>query len=170
MGRSRCVLFLIFFSRMRILFVCLGNICRSPLAEAIFVAKVNEKGLGERFFADSCGTSSYNLGCEPDPRTLGNAKSNGVKMDHIARRLTPADFDLFDKILVMDRQNLRDAMALADRLHHSKIVLMRSFDPLGPGEVPDPYYGTDKDFQEVFEILERSVGNLLNHLTDSPQD
>lgn len=149
---------------MRILFVCLGNICRSPLAEAIFQSKVSRLDLADRFFVDSCGTSNYNLGCEPDPRTAANAKKNGVSVHHIARQLEPEDFAAFDKILVMDRRNLRDAMSVSNEQYHSKISLVRDFDPLGPGDVPDPYYGTEKDFQAVFEILDRTVDNLLSDL------
>jgi protein-tyrosine phosphatase len=151
---------------MRVLFVCLGNICRSPLAEAIFVSRVTELGHSSRFQVDSCGTSNYNIGCEPDSRTLSNAKRNGVSMNHIARRLERADFERFDRILVMDRNNLREAIAVSDPVHHKKIMLMREFDPVGPGDVPDPYYGTERDFQEVFEILDRSVSSLLAKLTE----
>ncbi|MBL7847472.1 MAG: low molecular weight phosphotyrosine protein phosphatase [Cyclobacteriaceae bacterium] len=149
---------------MRVLFVCLGNICRSPLAEALFVHKIASLGLHDRIQADSCGTSNYNIGNGPDPRTLKNALRNGVSMDHTARQISVTDFDEFDHILVMDKQNLRNTLAVADNRHHSKITLMRSFDPMGPGEVPDPYYGGEKDFQEVFEILERSVEGFLQEI------
>lgn len=149
---------------MRVLFVCLGNICRSPLAEALFIHKIASLGIHHHFHADSCGTSNYNIGNGPDPRTLKNALRNGVKMNHNARQLSPRDFEDFDRILVMDNQNMRNTLAVAETRHHSKIMLMRSFDPLGPGEVPDPYYGGEKDFQEVFEILERSVEGFLQAL------
>lgn len=149
---------------MRVLFVCLGNICRSPLAEALFVHKISSLGLHDRFHADSCGTSNYNIGDGPDPRTLKNALRNGVRMDHTARQISLGDFEEFDRILVMDHQNMRNTLAVAATRHHAKIMLMRSFDPLGPGEVPDPYYGSDKDFQEVFEILERSVEGFLQDI------
>jgi protein-tyrosine phosphatase len=147
---------------MRILFVCLGNICRSPLAEAIFLQKARSRGL--RIEADSCGTSNYNLGDEPDPRTLRNASKNGVEVRHVARQLTSSDFSSFDRILVMDQNNLRNSLAIADPEHHHKVILIRTFDPNGEGDVPDPYYGGEDDFQEVFEMLDRCVEGLLQDL------
>lgn len=153
---------------MRLLFVCLGNICRSPLAEALFVHKTAALGQSGRFHADSCGTSNYNVGDTPDHRTVKNAWKNGVKMQHIARQLRREDFASFDKILVMDRQNLKQALSLSDPAHHPKIVMMRTFDPMGEGDVPDPYYGSEQDFQEVFEILDRSVDGLIQHLVKKP--
>jgi len=149
---------------MQVLFVCLGNICRSPLAEALLVHKITERGLREKFHVDSCGTSNYNLGDGPDHRTLKNARQNGVPMYHIARQLTAEDIERFDRILVMDRKNLRNVHAVSDPAHHAKIMMMRSFDPQGEGEVPDPYYGGEQDFQDVFDILDRSVEGLLDAL------
>lgn len=87
-------------------------------------------------------------------------------MMHTARQLSPHDFEVFDRILVMDNNNLRHALSISDPRHHAKVLLMRSFDPLGGGDVPDPYYGSEADFQEVFEILDRSVEALVNHLAD----
>ena len=152
---------------MRICFVCLGNICRSPLAEAIFLHKARARGLQDHFEADSCGTSNYNLGDGPDPRTLLNASRNGVEVKHIARQLTPSDIIAFDRILVMDRSNLRGTLALSNPQHHHKITLIRTFDPNGEGDVPDPYYGNEEDFQEVFEMLDRCVEGLFRSLESS---
>lgn len=149
---------------MRILFVCLGNICRSPLAEAIFIHKTKAEGISGNFEVDSCGTSNYNIGDGPDPRTLANAARNGVTMNHVARQISRKDFEYYDRIVVMDNQNFRNAMAVADVAHHSKIVMMRSFDPVGQGDVPDPYYGNENGFQEVFEILDRAVEGLIKQL------
>jgi protein-tyrosine phosphatase len=148
---------------MRILFVCLGNICRSPLAEAIFVHKARSRGL-DHFEVDSCGTSNYNLGYGHDPRTLRNAIKNGVTVEHVARQLTPRDLSGFDRVLVMDKSNLRATLGVADQRDHHKIMLIRAFDPNGEGEVPDPYYGGEEDFQEVFEMLDRCVEGLLSDL------
>ncbi len=150
---------------MRVLFVCLGNICRSPLAEAIFQHRLTAKGLSKRFQADSCGTSNYNLGDGPDQRTIANAARNGVTMTHTARQISGEDLDYYDHILVMDSQIYRSVLSLAAPAQHSKILMMRTFDPLGPGDVPDPYWGDEDDFQEVFEMLERSVTGLIAHLT-----
>lgn len=150
---------------MKVLFVCLGNICRSPLAEAIFKHKLNGSPLKGRIEADSCGTAGYHIGELPDHRTRANAKKNGVPMDHRGRQLVPSDLEDFDYILAMDKSNLQNIMRLenADRFHH-KIHLMRSFDPEPGEEVPDPYYGGEEGFQQVFEILDRSITHFINDI------
>jgi len=154
---------------MNILFVCLGNICRSPLAEAIFLHKIGEKGLEDAYKADSCGTSNYYIGDPPDPRTIRNALKNGVEMHHVCRQVSFADLENFDLILPMDKSNYFTILNLKDALLHAhKIVLMREYDTQGTGEdVPDPYSGTERDFQEVFEILDRSIDGLIVHLQKS---
>lgn len=146
----------------KVLFVCLGNICRSPLAEAIFVHKVKAKGLAHQYYAESCGTANYHIGHQPDHRTIKNAEKNGVLIDHLGRQLCTDDFEKFDEILVMDRSNFNNTLRVAG-VHRAKVKLMRSFDPQGPDEeVPDPYYGEEKDFQNVFDILERSIEAYLD--------
>lgn len=146
----------------KVLFVCLGNICRSPLAEAIFHHKVKSKGLSDVYYAESCGTANYHIGDAPDHRTIRNALKNGVAINHVGRQLCTDDFEKFDEIFVMDRSNYNNALRIAG-IHHGKVKLMRSFDPNGKDEeVPDPYYGEEKDFQNVFEILERSIERYLN--------
>jgi len=150
----------------RILFVCLGNICRSPLAKSIFNHKIKEAGLVNIFECDSCGTSNYHIGSAPDERTIKNSLKNGVQINHAARQLTDQDFKTFDLILAMDKSNYDNILQLpsaSDNLH--KIKMMREFDPLERGDVPDPYYGEEKDFQQVFDILHRSVENLLQKHT-----
>jgi len=142
---------------MKVLFVCLGNICRSPMAEAIFNHKANQL-----LRADSCGTAAYHIGDEPDPRTLKVLKKHGIVCDHVGRQLAKEDFEKFDLILAMDKANLQDILRAGKNYSH-KVKLMREYDPQGPGEVPDPYYGGDKDFQEVFDILERSIETLINN-------
>ena len=146
--------------------MCLGNICRSPLAEAIFKHKLQKKGL-ERFFdVDSCGTSNYHIGDPPDPRTIANARKNGVSIEHCGRQFIIEDLHHYDYIMAMDHSNLRNILRLLEyEGHRDKVMLMREFDPLGKGEeVPDPYYGGEKNFQEVFVILDRSPENFLLHL------
>lgn len=148
--------------RKKVLFVCLGNICRSPLAEAVFNHYVQQQGLD--FISDSCGTANYHVGDAPDPRTIRVAHQHGVSIQHSGRQLALRDFDEFDLILAMDSDNYRTILALAGSATHPKVKLMREFDPTGNGNVPDPYYGGPQDFQEVFDILSRSMGNLLHHL------
>jgi protein-tyrosine phosphatase len=153
-------------ARKKILFVCLGNICRSPLAEAVFKHKVKAKGLDHLFEIDSCGTGNYHIGDPPDPRTIANAKKNGVVIEHLGRQLCDDDLAYFDVILAMDNKNLRSILSLrsAEEYMH-KVKLMREFDPSEKGgEVPDPYYGGEKNFQEVFEMLDRTADALLNEL------
>lgn len=151
---------------MKVLFVCLGNICRSPLAEALFVHKIRTRGLADLFEADSCGTSNYNVGDGPDHRTLNNALRNGVEVNHVARQLTVKDMGYFDRILVMDSKNHEHVLSMIEPAHRGKVMMMRHFDPAGAGDVPDPYWGEEENFQEVFEILDRSVSRLVDKLLE----
>jgi len=150
----------------RILFVCLGNICRSPLAEALFKHHVKDRQIQHFFEADSCGTSNYHIGDIPDRRTIANATRNGVQIDHRARQLSESDLESFDLILAMDHSNLRNIMRLSNASQFAhKVKLMREYDPFPEGkEVPDPYHGDERDFQEVFDILHRSTSALVDAL------
>jgi protein-tyrosine phosphatase len=149
---------------MKILFVCLGNICRSPLAEAIFKERLRQQELDHLFEADSCGTSNYNIGDDPDPRTVRSARQYHIPIVHKARQFTPADGHNFDLILAMDNANYQHIINITHAANHDKVRLMRSYDPLENGNVPDPYYGNEKDFDEVFKILERAIDALIREL------
>jgi protein-tyrosine phosphatase len=150
----------------KILFVCLGNICRSPLAEAIFVHKIKELGLDSDFVAQSCATSDYQIGDPPDPRTIRNGLEHGIEINHVCRQLSAKDLDSFDYVLAMDQSNLRNIMSLPNAVgNRHKIGLMRTYDYSGKNlDVPDPYHGNDKDFQEVFDILDRSIESFIRLL------
>lgn len=151
--------------KIKVLFVCLGNICRSPLAEAIFKHKIKSRGLTEKIEADSCGTSNYHIGDQPDPRTLANAERNGVVIDHCGRQLSVDDLADFDYVLAMDHSNLRNILRLpGSEAYEQKVQLLRNFDPLEKGEVPDPYYGGEQGFQNVFEMLDRTMESFVDHL------
>ena len=147
----------------KIVFVCLGNICRSPLAEAIFKHKIKEKNLHVYLEADSCGTANYHVGDSPDPRTIANAKKNGVVIEHLGRQLSENDLEYYDIILAMDQSNYQNILRLSNSaIHRKKIKLMREYDSVGKdNDVPDPYYGGEKNFQEVFEILDRSMDQFI---------
>jgi protein-tyrosine phosphatase len=153
--------------KVKVLFVCLGNICRSPLAEAIFKDKIKRRGFDSWIEADSCGTSNYHIGDTADPRTIANAIRNGITIDHLGRQLCVDDLNDFDYILAMDSSNHVNILRLADSdQHKNKVQLMREYDPHGKGDVPDPYYGGEKGFQEVFDILDRTMENFLKHLEE----
>lgn len=144
----------------------MGNICRSPLAEALFVKKLKEKQLFNEIEVDSCGTGGYHIGESPDHRTITNAKMNGVVLDHKARQFDKSDFRKFDYIIVMDNANKQVVERLDDTNQFTnKIFLFRDFDENGKGQdVPDPYFGGEEGFQQVFEILDRTTDNFLNHI------
>jgi protein-tyrosine phosphatase len=154
--------------KTKVLFVCLGNICRSPLAEAIFKHKIKEKELESYVEAESCGTANYHVGDAPDPRTISNAFKNGVMIQHHGRQLKSYDLEYFDFIFAMDESNYQNIIRLDNTGEHGhKISLMREFDPAGTGDVPDPYHGTERNFQEVFEILNRTIDNFIRHFQEN---
>jgi protein-tyrosine phosphatase len=154
---------------VRVCFVCLGNICRSPTAEGIFRALVTDAGLSDRIQAESAGTADYHVGELPDPRSRREAASRGVRLESRARQFAPDDFRTFDLVVAMDRANARALRGLARRPEErEKVVLLRSFDPSAARaeelDVPDPYYGGGDGFHRVFDICEAACRGLLDAL------
>lgn len=151
---------------IRVLFVCLGNICRSPLAEGIFQRLVEDAQLAEKVACDSAGVNSYHIGEKPDARMIRTARSNGIELNHRARAFKADDAQTFDYILCMDEANLSMALSIAgDGVKEQQIQLMRNFDPDAPGaDVPDPWYGDMDGFQECFTILDRSTRNFFEYM------
>ena len=152
---------------MKILFVCMGNICRSPVAEGIFLHLVKERGWQDRFEVDSAGIGDWHVGHDADSRSQAVALKHGIVLTCRARQVaSPEDFENFDLLLAMDRQNFRDLIHLSPPEHHGKIRLMREFDPEGGAdhEVPDPYYGGPKGFETMYVMLHRSCLRLLELL------
>ncbi|MBN2043433.1 MAG: low molecular weight phosphotyrosine protein phosphatase [Anaerolineales bacterium] len=152
----------------RILFVCQGNIIRSPLAEHMFKHLAEQAGLSDQFYVRSAGTSSYHVGESPDSRMRRVAAKNGFKYTGRARQFQTADFNNFDLIIAMDTQNLSILKRLAgsSEEHLAKLRTMRTFDPEGDFDqsVPDPYYGGIDGFQITFDIVKRSSQGLLEAL------
>ncbi len=149
----------------RILFVCLGNICRSPLAEGVFNDFITSKGLKNSILCDSCGTAGYHIGSPPDKRSILTASNHGIKLDHQGRKLSVRDFEEYDYIFAMDKNNYEDILALKRKsVGNAKVHLYREFDPKGNGDVPDPYHGTMDDFEEVYEICSRTSKKLLEFI------
>ncbi len=156
---------------MRVCFVCLGNICRSPTAEAVTRRLLREAGLTDTVQLDSAGTGDWHLGEPPDRRTQAAAAKRGIDMSaHRAQKFTADEFAHHDLILAMDNKNLRDLEAMAPTpADRAKVRLFRSFDPRAPAgaEVPDPYYGGHAHFEEVLDICEAAARGLVEHLRAS---
>ena len=156
---------------IRILFVCLGNICRSPLAEGVFRDLVEREGLADRFEIDSAGTGGWHVGEAPDPRMQETASSHGLDIGgQRGRQVSADDLDQYDYVLAMDRSNLAALLKLPGTNRTStNIRLFRDFDPEpDDGNVPDPYYGTGMEgFDRVYRIVERTANALLDHLVDT---
>lgn len=147
---------------MKILTVCLGNICRSPTAEAAIREAAEEMGVD--LVVDSAGTDGWHVGDPVDPRMLQTAHRMGLDIDSTARQVTEQDFLDFDLILAMDNRNLTDLRRKAPPGYGAKIRLFRDDDPEGPGEVPDPYYGGEAGFRLVVEMCRRTARSLVSGL------
>jgi len=152
--------------KVSVLFVCMGNICRSPTAEGVFRKLVSDAGLEDRIHTDSAGTHAYHSGEGPDRRAMTAAERRGISLEGItARRVTGTDFEHFNYILAMDEDNLMALHASSDEEHHTKVRLFLEFDELSPEtEVPDPYYGGSAGFERVLDLVEKASRALLETL------
>lgn len=152
--------------RVRVLFVCMGNLCRSPMAEGVFREQVRRAGLEERIGIDSAGTHDYHVGDPPDARAQLAAGRRGYDLaGQRGRQVSRADFSEFDYLLAMDEANLRVLRRLCPSEHAHKLKLFMEFSAAGaPREVPDPYYGGDQGFEDVLDMVEEASQGLLDHL------
>jgi protein-tyrosine phosphatase len=153
----------------RILFVCLGNICRSPTAEAVMTRLVADAGLAAEIEVASAGTGSWHVGHPPDARATAAASARGFAMQSRARQAEPTDFGDYDLLIAMDRDNVRNLQRLApDAEAAQKVRLLRDFDPHSAGapdlDVPDPYYGGADGFDHVLDLVEAACAGLLDEL------
>ena len=152
--------------RVKVLFVCLGNICRSPTAEGVFRALVNERGLSESIEIDSAGTSGWHQGEAPDPRSQEEACRHGVDLSgQRSRAVVSKDFQHYDYICAMDSANLRELKRECPKGQEKKLHRLTDFAPeLKVRDVPDPYYGGDRGFENVYNIVEAGCQGLLDHI------
>ena len=152
-------------SPQRLLFVCLGNICRSPAAEGVFLHLLAREGLDDQFVVDSAGTGSWHVGKPADRRMLAAADKRGIVLPSRARQIEAADLGRFDRILTMDNDNLAAVQALAPGTEQALIEpITRHCRQFGSLEVPDPYYGGEDGFEQVLDLLEDACGGLLDRL------
>lgn len=152
---------------VKVLFVCLGNICRSPSAEGVFRKVVQQAGLDERITIDSCGTGDWHVGKAPDSRAIAAAGKRGIDIDHLrARQFNSEDLDRFDYIVVMDRQNLADVRDVWRQHGGTEPVLFLRFGNSEHDEVPDPYYGGDQGFEHVLDLINEASEGLLAHIRE----
>ena len=161
-------------SRIGVLFVCMGNICRSPLAKALFDHHTRRAGRDLEFDIDSCGTGAWHAGQSADPRTIQIASAYQIPLTHRARQFDAAtDLPRFACILAMDLANIRSLSHMG--CPESRVTLLRSFDPALAGtdgsrlEVPDPYYGGDQGFELMYRMIDAACQGLLIHLSPPPQ-
>jgi len=151
---------------VKVLFVCLGNICRSPTAHGVFRGLVEQRGMEHVILVDSGGTGDWHVGHPPDSRAAQEARSRGYDLSDLrARQVKPEDFCEFDYILAMDHENLANLQAMRPTTSSAQLALFLSFAPDEDGlEVPDPYYGGDEGFSRVFDMIERASEGLLQEI------
>ncbi len=155
--------------KYNVLFICLGNICRSPAAQAVMQAMVDEHGLSDRFYIDSAGIGGWHIGDLPDKRMRVHARPRGYELTHRARKVRSADFEDFDLIVGMDASNVDDLCNLAMTLEQQdKVVMMGDYIRQYPNydHVPDPYYEGSEGFELVLDLLEDACDNLLDRIIE----
>lgn len=154
----------------RVLFVCTGNICRSPTAEVVLRTRAQRRGLDNRLMVASAGTGDWHVGMPPDRRALAHAAKRSYDLSAVrARQIALQDFDLFDWIMCMDQSNLRDVKVMRPNAYQGRLGLFLDFAPhVGLREVPDPYYGGSSHFERVLDLIEHASDGLLAHLFGPP--
>ncbi len=154
-------------SKIGVLFVCLGNICRSPSAQGIFQHQVDEAGLTDRFLIDSCGTAAFNVGKNPDKRALEATRHFGYDIkDQIARQINSEDYEKFSYIIPMDRKNMMSLTAWQPAEYKGEIKLFMHYHPnnMGNTQIPDPYHEGIEKFFPIIDVIEKASGGLLAHI------
>jgi protein-tyrosine phosphatase len=150
---------------VKVLFVCLGNICRSPTAEVVMRDLVDQRGLADRIEIDSAGTGDWHIGEPPDPRATEAAARNGIELTGTARQVRPSDITDFDLIIAMDSSNHADLVAMSDgKTYHITLLRELAGDGDGDRDVPDPYFGGEDGFDEALEIIRRNCRVLLDRV------
>ncbi len=153
---------------MKILFVCLGNICRSPAAEGVFLHLLNQQGLSNHFVVDSAGTGSWHVGNKADPRMRAAAERRGIHLPSRARQIELDDFSRFDLVLTMDNDNLRNVRSLAKEAGNNAKATIRPMLSYARStrleDVPDPYYGGEQGFEHVLDLLEDACSGLIEEI------
>jgi protein-tyrosine phosphatase len=154
------------FTVIKVLFVCTGNICRSPTAEGVFRDLIEREGLANRVVVDSAGTHAYHVGEPPDGRSSAAARRRGIILDHLrGRQVVAGDFEDFDVVVAMDRSHHEAMVRLCPRERRNRLHLFMHFAPsFGIADVPDPYYGAGDGFERVLDMIEAGSAGLLDHL------
>jgi len=150
--------------KTRILFVCMGNICRSPAAEGVFLQRIEEAGIADQYVVDSAGTGGWHSGSSADPRSIDEGKERGYFLPSRARQVEHSDWHEFDLIICMDLENHANLIDMG--APEEKVRLLLEWHPTKTGEdVPDPYYGGDDGFVHMYDLIESAVDGLLTELT-----
>ena len=153
-------------NKYKILFVCLGNICRSPAAQGIMEKMIADRGLQDRFYVDSAGTYGGHNGSLPDERMRIHARRRGYELTHLSRQVTGHDFETFDLIVIMDKNNLHGLRCMKDVVDERKVVEIARYLRMHPGHdsVPDPYYGGPEGFELALDLIEDACDGIISRM------